>query len=266
MFYEFSHSLSADYFTVEHGCDFNFPAHMHHCFELLCILEGEMHVEIDDVGYDMVQGDAAMIFSNQIHSMKTVGNSKHVLTVFSPRLISAYSEKTSGKIPLNNIFRPDMFYIGKLETFSKQTPIIDVKGLLYSICGEFDAVTEYHVNDAKSNMLLYNIFKFIENNYNKNCMLSNLAKYTGYDYAYISRYFRKTVGISYNDYVNQYRISKACYLLQNNEMSILEISNECGFNSLRSLNRHFKEQLGIPPADYRKVIKDRVKTTKSEIN
>lgn len=60
---------------------------------------------------------------------------------------------------------------------------------------------------------------FIENNYNKNCTLANLAKYTGYDYAYLSRYFRKAVGISYNDYVNQYRISKACYLLQNSEMT-----------------------------------------------
>ena len=113
-------------------------------------------------------------------------------------------------------------------------------------------------------MLLYDIFKFIENNYNKNCTLANLAKYTGYDYAYLSRYFRKAVGISYNDYVNQYRISKACYLLQNSEMTVLEISNECGFNSLRSLNRHFKEQLGMPPSDYRKQLKDNQPQTKSD--
>ena len=104
-------------------------------------------------------------------------------------------------------------------------------------------------------MLLYKIFKFIELNYNKDCSLSTLSKNTGYDYAYLSRYFKKIVGISYNDYVNQYRISRACYLLQNCEMTILEISNECGVNSLRSLNRYFKEQLGIPPAEYRKQLR-----------
>ena len=45
-------------------------------------------------------------------------------------------------------------------------------------------------------------------------------------------------------------------MLQNNEMTVLEISNECGFNSLRSLNRNFKEQLGIPPAEYRKQLRE----------
>lgn len=264
MFYEFTHSLAADYFTVESRSDFEFSAHMHHCFELLCILEGEMNVEIDKLSYDMKAGDAVMIFSNQIHSMKTVGHSVHVLTLFSPKLISAYSEKTSGKVPVNNLFRPNSFYIEKLRTFNRESPLIDVKGLLYSLCGEFDAVAEYRKVEATSNMLLYDIFKFIENNYNKNCTLANLAKYTGYDYAYLSRYFRRAVGISYNDYVNQYRISKACYLLQNNEMTVLEISNECGFNSLRSLNRHFKDQLGMPPADYRKQLKDNQPQTKSD--
>ena len=134
--------------------------------------------------------------------------------------------------------------------------MFEIKGLLYSLCGCFDLTATYREANAGSNMLLYNIFKFIELNYNKNCTLTDLSKNTGYDYAYLSRYFKKIVGLSYNDYVNQYRISKACYLLQNYEMTILEISNECGFNSLRSLNRNFKEQLGIPPAEYRKQMRE----------
>lgn len=256
MFYEFKHSLSADYFTIETGTDFEYPAHLHHCFELLCVTEGEMHVEVDEQKYGLKEGDALMIFSNQIHSMKTNGHSKHVLCLFSPKLISAYSEKTASTVPVDNLFRPVKFYIDRLATFNNQTSLIDLKGLLYSLCGEFDATASYREANAGSNILLFNIFKFIEQNYNKNCALTNLAKSTGYDYAYLSRYFKKSVGLSYNDYVNQYRISKACYLLQNNEMTVLEISNECGFNSLRSLNRNFKEQLGIPPAEYRKQLRE----------
>ncbi|MGN1409781.1 MAG: helix-turn-helix domain-containing protein [Eubacteriales bacterium] len=256
MFYEFKHSLSADYFSIETGVDFEYPAHLHHCFELLCVTEGEMHVEVDELKYDLREGDALMIFSNQIHSMKTSEHSKHILCLFSPKLISAYSEMTASAVPVDNYFRPDRFYIDKLSTFSKKTSNIELKGLLYSLCGEFDAGATYREANAGSNILLFNIFKFIEQNYNKNCALTNLAKSTGYDYAYLSRYFKKSVGISYNDYVNQYRISKACYLLQNNEMTVLEISNECGFNSLRSLNRNFKEQLGMPPAEYRKQLRE----------
>lgn len=261
MFYENKHSLSADYFAVEHGTDFEFPAHIHHCFELLCVLEGEMQVTIDRSSYELSAGDAVMIFSNQMHQMNTPVHSKHILVLFSPKLISAYAEKTSGMIPTQSKFRPSAFYIEKLNSVSNGSSLIEQKGLLYSLCGEFDKCTSY--SDASSaevsgssGTLLYNIFRFIENNYSKSCSLSDLARSTGYDYAYLSRYFRKAVGISYNDYVNQHRISKSCYLLANTEMTVLEISNECGLGSLRSFNRIFKEQLGVPPAEYRKRLRE----------
>lgn len=255
MFYEFKHPLSANYFKVEVGTDFEFPSHMHHCFEILVVREGCMHVDVDERHYDLHAGDALLFFPNQIHSLHTVEHSRHVLCLFSPNLVSAYNEKTSAKIPVDNLFRPAPFYIKQLEQFSEDSSTFEIKGLLYSLCGCFDRTANYLEAKGGSNILLYNIFKFIELNYNKNCSLADLSKHTGYDYAYLSRYFKKIVGISYNDYVNQYRISRACYLLQNNEMTILEISNECGFNSLRSLNRNFKEQLGVPPAEYRKQLR-----------
>lgn len=256
MFYEFKHPLSANYFKVEAGTDFEFPSHMHHCFEILVVTEGCMHVEVDELKYDLHAGEALLFFPNQIHSLHTEEHSRHVLCLFSPNLVSAYNEKTSAKIPVDNLFCPDPFYIEQLGKFSENNTTFEIKGLLYSLCGSFDIGANYRDAKVGSNMLLYNIFKFIELNYNKNCSLADLSKNTGYDYAYLSRYFKKIVGISYNDYVNQYRISKACYLLQNCEMTILEISNECGFNSLRSLNRNFKEQLGIPPAEYRKQLRE----------
>lgn len=256
MFYEFKHPLSANYFKVEVGTDFEFPSHLHHCYEILAVTEGCMHVEVDEYKYDVKAGEALLFFPNQIHSMYTEEHSSHVLCVFSPNLVSAYNEKASAKIPADNLFRPDPFYIKLLSNFTEENSVLEIKGLLYSLCGCFDLTATYREANAGSNMLLYNIFKFIELNYNKNCTLTDLSKNTGYDYAYLSRYFKKIVGLSYNDYVNQYRISKACYLLQNYEMTILEISNECGFNSLRSLNRNFKEQLGIPPAEYRKQMRE----------
>lgn len=257
MFYELKHPLTADYFRVEVGVDFGYPAHLHHCFELLCVTEGEMHTEVDDIKYKLKAGKALMIFPNQIHSMRTPNHSRHVLCLFSPELVSAYTEKTSSLIPVDNLFGPDGYYIDILPGFASGHSMIEMKGLLYSLCGSFDAQTSYREADSTSNVLLFNIFKFIEQNYNSDCTLNALAKNTGYEYTYLSRNFKQTVGISYNDYVNQYRISKACYLLQNSDSTILEISEECGFNSLRSFNRNFKAQLAIPPAEYRNNIRSK---------
>ena len=252
MFYELRHPLSADYFMHSSGADFSFQSHLHHCFELVWVTAGEMHTDVDDRSYDLRAGDALLIFPNQIHAMQTPEHSEHTLCLFSPKLVSAFTEKTASRVPSDNLFRPDPFYLEAVKAFPERPPLIPLKGFLYTVCGCFDEGATYREAAVRSNTLLYTIFRFIEENYSHGCTLYDLSKHTGYDYAYLSRYFKKSVGISYNDYVNQYRISEACYLLQNSEMTVLEISDECGFNSLRSLNRHFKEQLSIPPAEYRR--------------
>lgn len=252
MFYELKHPLTADYHKTEEGENFEFPAHMHHCFELLCVTEGEMTAEVDEKTYTLTAGESLLIFPNQIHSMRTPDgkHSRHILCLFASRLVSAFMEKTTSKIPDDNRFALDGFYIRQMKELSGSK--IALKGFLYSVCGIFDESAVYRDTDDRPPMLLHTVFRFVEDNYTKACSLYDLSRHTGYDYAYLSRYFKKNVGISYNDYVNQYRISAACYLLQNREMTILDIASECGFNTVRSFNRHFREQLNTTPAEYRK--------------
>ena len=258
MFYELKHPLTSDYFKTEEGENFAFPSHMHHCFELLCVKSGEMEVEIDEKNYRLSAGDGLLIFPNQIHSMKTPegASSRHILCLFSTRLVSAFSERIASRIPEDNRFRPDAFYLGQLQQLSQSCTKIALKGFLYSVCGAFDETAAYLDAGDRPAMLLHTVFRFIEENYRTACTLYDLSRHTGYDYAYLSRYFKKNVGISYNDYVNQYRISEACYLLQNRKMTVLDIASECGFNTVRSFNRHFREQLNTTPAEYRRKVRE----------
>jgi len=253
MFYEFKHSLAADYYRISANTNLNFPSHMHHCFEFLAVREGEMQVEVDSLIYSLHAGDALLIFPNQVHSMRTVGFARHVLMLFSPKLVSAYTQKTESQKPTDNRFHPASFYLDRLEQHGlAPMTLLEIKGILYSLCANFDLTATYRDTDSASLTLLYQIFKFIEQNYTADCTLTDLARHTGYDYAYLSHYFKKIIGISYHGYVTQYRISQACYLLQNTEISVLAVSDECGFHSLRSLNRNFKVELGITPTEYRR--------------
>lgn len=253
MFYEFKHPMKSDYYKVETNTDFSYPSHLHHCFEIVAVTDGEMAVMVNNREYLLSAGDALLIFPNQIHSMSTPSHSSHVLCLFAQNLISSYARTVLPNVPVNGLFRPDFFYLEKMKELALQkTDILEIKGLLYTLCGIFHKNAEYTHENYGSSELLFNIFKFIEQTYSKDCSLDGLARFTGYAYSYLSRYFKKIVGISFNDYVNQYRISSACYLLENSSLSILEISMECGFKSLRSLNRNFKEQLHTTPADYRR--------------
>ena len=251
MFYESNHALSADYFHLASNKNLNYPAHLHHCFECICVIDGEMLITVGAQDYNLSKGDAAMIFPHQIHALKTLDYSKNVLCIFSPELVSAYSSGLSGFLPENNSFHPDRFYVDKLISIGNDPDKTALKGLLYSLCAEFDRDARYKKAPGAPETLLGTIFSFIDKNYDSDCSLSALSKASGYGYTYLSAYFRRAVGMTYNDYLTSFRLGKVCYLLENSDLTVLSISNECGFGSLRSLNRNFRSKLGMTPEEYR---------------
>ena len=254
MLYQFNHPDSPDYIKIERGENFGFEPHLHQCFEIIVILSGEMQIRVDDKTFTVCKDEALLIFPNQIHSLQS-RESRHLLCIFSPKLVQAFSSKVAGKIPVNNKFLPDAYLVNALDHLNPQSKTVERKGVLYSLCGQFEKTAEYKPKTADKENLLYKIFSFVENNYKKDCSLATLAKSTGYDYSYLSRYFRKIVGISYNSYVNHSRLSHACYLMENSDIPIIDCCYESGYTSLRTFNRNFKAYYNLTPIEYRRSIK-----------
>ncbi len=251
MFYEFEHIGSSDYFVKEYGEDFSFPPHMHLCFELIVILDGEMNVTVDGNEKLLGKGESLLIFPNQLHSLASE-KSRHLLCIFSPDLVRAYSSKTENVLPESNFFIPNANLIDSLDKMPDDANLIAKKGLLYSLCAAFDDQAEYQPRKSGQKGLLSKIFAFVEQNFTGECTLEELSVQLGYDYAYLSRSFKKSTGISYVAYLNIYRLNKVCYLLDNTDLSILRCALDSGYSSLRTFNRNFKNHFGISPAEYRK--------------
>lgn len=255
MLYEFNHLGSPDYLKIEKGENFSFQPHLHQCFEIITVLSGEMQITVDRREFLLCKDEALLIFPNQIHSLLSE-NSRHMLCIFSPKLVQAFSSKLEGKIPVNNKFRPDAYLINAISNLTPQSKTAERKGVLYSLCAQFEKTAEYKPKQYDKDDLLYKIFSFVEMNYKKDCSLALLAKNTGYDYSYLSRYFRRIVGISFNSYVNHSRLSHACYLMENFNVPIIQCAYESGYTSLRSFNRNFKNYYKITPVEYRHSLKD----------
>jgi AraC-like DNA-binding protein len=251
MFYQAQNSLRADDLKIEGGVDFSYPAHLHGDFEFILITQGEMTVTVDHKPYRLTKGKALLIFPNQLHELYTAERSRHFLCIFSPKLVQAYGKIFLNKIPKSNLFAPSEDLVKRLLSLRGEEGILITKALMYLLCGEFDAVAEYEDREGDRNALLPKIFRFVEEHYQGDCSLGALAEETAYHYAYLSGYFKKGVGISYAEYVNRYRVSEACYLLQNSHQTILKTAMDCGFESLRSFNRNFKRIMGVSPGEYR---------------
>lgn len=251
MFYEIQNSLECEPLKMETGKDFNFPPHFHSNFELVVATKGELLVAADHFEQLLRKGEAALIFPNQLHRLTTPDRSAHVLFIFSPKLVQGFSNVFLNQLPTDNRFRPTPLFIEQLTEMAENFDMLKTKGLLYCICSEFHKNATYTEKDREKSDLLHRIFTFVERNYKNDCSLEALASHTAYHSTYISRYFKQFTGVSFTDYVNQYRITEAGYLLRNSNTKILDVALDSGFDSLRSFNRNFKAIMGMTPKQYR---------------
>ena len=92
---------------------------------------------------------------------------------------------------------------------------------------------------------------YIYNNINQRITVSDLADYTGLSPSYLSRLFKKELGISISDYICEKKIEKAENLLKYSDFSFVEIANYLAFSSQSHFIQSFKKSVGLTPKKYR---------------
>ncbi len=253
MFYELKHLVGVNYFLVIRDNVFSFQPHMHGCFEMITATAGSIDVTVDDRTYTLTPGLAVLVFPHQIHSFQTSADGLHQICIFSPQLVSAYAKSVIDKHPVSNCFEIPQTCIDQIYALSQDDNISIIKGALYTLCGIFDQQADYTDTPESDNYrLLYTIFSFVHEHYQEDCSLENLSRTLNYSYTYLSKFFNQKVGISFSAYVNNFRISEVCCRLDDTDDSILKISTDCGFASLRTMNRNFHALTGMTPGEYRR--------------
>lgn len=95
--------------------------------------------------------------------------------------------------------------------------------------------------------------KYMETHYsNSSLSLQDVADDIQIHATYLSKLFKKNLGIRFIDYLNELRVEKARELLENKNLTVKEISAQAGFNSVQNFIRVFKKYTGQTPGGYRK--------------
>jgi len=99
--------------------------------------------------------------------------------------------------------------------------------------------------------IIHNIMVYIDSNFNYITNLSDISKYFGYSYGYLSQIFTKITGKTLKDYLYEKKFGHAVGLLKNN-ISITDIAEILGYNSIHAFSRAFKKYFSISPKEYKK--------------
>ncbi len=103
---------------------------------------------------------------------------------------------------------------------------------------------------------LLNIAKeYIDNNYDKELTLTQVAKYIYLSDSYFAHSFKDKFGISPKSYILKVRIEASKEYLKNTDTKVADVAKIVGFSSQQRFNDIFKKHENITPLNYRQMCK-----------
>lgn len=141
------------------------------------------------------------------------------------------------------------------QTDSAVIKYINRQYCLHKIILFFSEQSEMMINAIKTSsgdIILDDVLFYIEHNFQKSIKLETIAPLFGYNSAYLGQIFHKTVGESFNSYIDHKKIEYAKKLLSENELKVYEVAKQSGYKNVDYFHKKFKKYVGISPIEYRK--------------
>ena len=135
------------------------------------------------------------------------------------------------------------------EALVNAREIIYKKRSVISRNSDIENAIDISTDEAIKDSTVVEMIRFVKDNYQDKISISDLSKKLAYSESMLNRKFKKEVHITFNEYLNRYRINKAIELLKNSDYNITEISYMCGYSSAKYFSRVFKKYLGVSPSD-----------------
>lgn len=236
-------------YRIISASDMRFPPHLHRAYEVMAVLRGNARTMIDGKELFLSEGNCAVIFPLQRHSFEVEANSRIRIFIFSSDLIPEFSARMQGRLPLHPVLSlpPELF------PEKKPADIFEAKALFYRLCGEIAAALPITGGAPRPQpTAIDHLLLYIDRHFASDCSLKTVSERLRYDYSYLSKRFKEQTGISYNRYVSQIRVNRACHLLSAGNITVTEAAAAVGFNSIRTFNRVFLKQVGVVPREYKK--------------
>jgi AraC-like DNA-binding protein len=95
------------------------------------------------------------------------------------------------------------------------------------------------------------VISFVDEHYSEQLSLSDIADYVGLEQKYFCRFFKKHMGMSFHQYLNETRLAHTYQDIVSTNDSIKEIAERNGLLNQKLFNHTFKELYGCRPSDVR---------------
>jgi two-component system response regulator YesN len=145
------------------------------------------------------------------------------------------------------IFQEEVGYVEEILRIGdvRELKVFFMK-MLREIVGNIDTI-----NRKKWDGVTLKIINFLEENFDRDISLEDVAKEVNMSYHYFSKFFKERVGENFIDYLTNLRIKKAMELLKDSALSIKEVSYKVGYSDPNYFSKIFKKVTGVTPTEFK---------------
>ena len=228
-------------------------SHWHMEHELIACREGSAQVMLDDTMFNITQQQCIFCHSGCVHYISASPDSLLLVCLFNEKM---YDPITSPFALENPVFEDRYGILPKLSEirhelqnqpifFECRTEAMIGEILVDVFRGEPLRKAQWQFSDVITRYK--QLLNHIDLEY-EHITYQNAVQFMNMSDAYFSRYFKRQAGMTFSQYLNVVRIEKSVQLLDSAPtMKITDVMLRCGFNTIRSFNRVFREVTGFTP-------------------
>ena len=264
--------------------------HWHEEVEIVYLHHGSFKLDINMEPYGTDRECFLFINSGELHSLRSLSMEfDEQAVVFSPSMLlfqdydsideSILLPLTQNKLtfprfldqtsPFFSAFRSCYQQISHIFSQSKETLItgeqilkddvisqLQIKEGILQLIGilmEAGLMCQSPRTESQKITAIKTVLSYITDHYHEKLYVQDLASQVNMNEQYFCRFFKRSIGKTPIDFINDYRLNKVIRLLETGDAQITEICLECGFNNMGNFQRLFKRKTGITPLQYRKL-------------
>lgn len=261
------------YIGKSEGGNCHYPVHWHKNLEFDLVLEGAIEGKINGNKVEVLAGNFFFVNSGELHETDAQDRNKmsSITILLSYNLLREYcsdidsyyfdftdNEKAQDKVK-DLIIKCAELYEKQEEFYSLEISIClrQICSVLLKECKKKKQEINYSRYEEKSLQNVKKVITYMEENYENTISLENIADEVAMTPNYFCRFFKKTTGETFYNYLNEIRLYHAHREIINSDSSITEIALNNGFPNVKSFIEVFKKCYKVTPARYRKQFKIR---------
>ncbi len=243
-----------------------YPIH-HHRFVLISCLAEPGGVIVDSEHYRLEPGQGILIFPFQMHCFTRIEQPERMSWLF----VTFESQDGDALQPLRNTpFTHDSEALTHLECLSRRfverEPVLqsevatELAGLLVHLVARQLRYLERARRRSpgpRADDFVQRISSHVFQHLDSALAIDDLARQVALSPSRLRARFKEEVGISLGVFIRRTRVHRACALLHSTNHPVAEIAEACGFSSVYSFSRTFRQAVGKSPTAFRNDVRGR---------